>query len=148
MTHTREQASAIRTAGTEQAHINNRPERIPLHEQKNILSIDNCDKAFVYRWVLDTVGRVDRFKLAGWEHVIHSLQVGDSSVNSSEQKGGIKSVKDKSGITLYLMRISKDWYDIDQQNKQNELNAQERQMYEKIQNKEGFYGKVEVEFNK
>ena len=148
MTHTREQASVIRTAGTEQAHANSRPERVPMYDQKNILTVTNCDKAFVYRWVIDTQGRVDRFKLAGWEHVTHSLQVGDSSVNSTDQKGGIKSIKDKSGITLYLMRIKKEWYDSDQQNKQNDLNAQERQMYETIQNKEGFYGKIEVEFNK
>ena len=111
------------------AATNNRPERVPLHEQRNKLTVSNRDPNFVYRWVNDSDERIAKFKAAGYEAVTHETQVGDPAVESGQNKTGSVVTKHVGGkTTAVLMRIPKEWYEEDQRTKQEELNASEAAM--------------------
>lgn len=142
---TRAVASRVRTVGTAETKKAERPKRVPLYDQRNILAIKGKDPKYEYRLVNDSDGRIARFKLAGWEHVTHDLQVGDVQVEISECKGGVATVNVRGGIVAYIMRIKKEFYEADQSAKQQDLDASQEAMYRELNDdKNGSqYGKVE-----
>lgn len=141
---TKIEASNTRVSGTEKVHADKRPKRISLHDQKNIMHIQGKQPGFEYRIVNDINDRIERFKLAGWECVTHSLQLGDVSLENSESKGGVKTINVRGGIIGYVMRIREDWYKEDQVAKQADLDASQEEMYRELNTEEnGRYGKVQ-----
>ena len=92
--------------------------RIPLHEQKkNSLAFIDQDPNYKYRIVNDTIGRIEKLKKAGYEHVEAKI---DSKLNSESipsQQGSYASQSVGKGITGYTMRIKKEYYEEDLKSK-------------------------------
>lgn len=104
-----------------------RTKRIPVGGHRNILTVANKDPNYVYRWVLDTPGRLEAFKEGGYEVVTKDMEVGDSTVDKSSQLGSAVTMV-RGVSTLVLMRIPKEWYDEDQAAKQADIDALEATM--------------------
>lgn len=104
-----------------------RVKRTPVGGHRNILTVANKDPNYVYRWVLDTPGRLEAFKEGGYEVVTKDMDVGDSTVDKASQLGSAVTMV-RGVSTLVLMRIPKEWYDEDQAAKQEEIDALEATM--------------------
>ena len=46
-----------------------RPKRVPMHEARQILNVDDLPDGKVGRWVIDSKNRCQVFEKAGWEYV-------------------------------------------------------------------------------
>ena len=103
-----------------------RAKRTPVSGGRDILAVRDQDPNYVYRWVNDTDGRLEKFKAAGYEAVTADVEVGTKSVDRNSKLGSVitKSVGGK--LTAVLMRIPKEWYVEDQKAKQNQLDAQDK----------------------
>ena len=127
-----------------------RRDRVPIHESRNLLTVEE-DPRYQYRWVRDyPAGNVSRFLRAGYEFVIdESIEVGDVAIDGQRAVGGVvsKMGDPKHGTMLYLMRILKELYIEDQDAKQKQLDEIDKQLYAQA-NKEGFYGKTTVSRDK
>jgi len=122
-----------------------RPERIPLHK-RNVLTVSDRDKDpnYVYRIVNDKDDRIERFKEAGYEHVLKSdLKIGDPSVEDPSQLGVAVSKPVGAETTGYLMRIKREWYEDDQRAKAEKIKTVENQLQNQPE-KQGQYGKVDI----
>lgn len=104
-----------------------RKERIPVSGPRDILTVTGKDPNYVYRWVRDTPGRIQRFLDGGYEIVNHDAQVGQRTVDSGSRLGTAVTRLD-GAHTLVLMRILRDWYNEDQEAKQREIDALEDSM--------------------
>ena len=104
-----------------------RTKRVPVGGPRNILTVANKDPNYVYRFVLDTPGRLEAFKEGGYEVVTKDMEVGDSAVDKGSQLGSAVTYV-KGTQTLVLMRILREWYDEDQAAKQEEIDALEATM--------------------
>lgn len=122
-----------------------RPTRVPVSGNRDILTVSGKDPNYVYRWVNDVDGRLDKFNQAGYEPVLHDdlIKIGMRTVDASSQLGSVVTKKVGLGVTAVLMRILKEYYDEDQLTKQNAIDELEAQMREQP-NREGFYGSVEI----
>jgi hypothetical protein len=108
---------------------NKRVGRKPLHQQGPQVVSGTLDPNFQYRFVNDVGSRISNFKAAGYEFVEDAeLTVGDSRVFDPSDVGSAKVVTSNDGTKSYLMRIKKEWYDEDQANKAERINAQEAAM--------------------
>lgn len=122
-----------------------RPKRVPLTDQaRDILTVKGKDDEFVYRWVNDTDGRVDRFKVAGYEIVTDTdLEIGQRTADTAATVGTPVSKKVGPGITAYLMRILKEYYEEDQAAKQEEITQREKAMLAEARQER--YGDLKLE---
>ena len=119
--------------------------RVPIHESRNILTVDTPE-GYVDRWVLDhPKGRIERFLQAGYTHVRDAdLKVGEENIDGERAPGDVVSKSEgKSGNMLYLMRISKDLYDSDQAEKQRRVDEAEQELYKQVE-KPGHYGSLKI----
>lgn len=119
--------------------IKPRAKRIPVGGARNVLTIANRDPNYFYRWVLDTPGRLEKFREGGYEEVRDQMEVGDPTVDRSSQLGSVVTLV-RGLQTLVLMRIPMEWYREDQDAKQDEIDALEESML--IPTGELDYGKV------
>ena len=106
------------------AKTKERPVRIPVSGERNILTVVGKDPNYVYRWVNDAEAgmRIDRFKAGGWEVVEkEAVKVGDKVVDQGTGVGSVTTRYVGQGTTAVLMRIPKEWYDEDQEAKQAKL---------------------------
>lgn len=117
-----------------------RKQRTPVSGARNILTVAQKDPNYEYRWVLDSPGRLDVFRDAGYEVVTDNPEVGDETVDRGSQLGSAVTMV-RGTSTLVLMRIPKEWYDEDQLAKQEELDALEATMRAPTA---GDYGKVDI----
>jgi hypothetical protein len=101
-----------------------RATRIPVSGPRDILTVLGKDPNYVYRWVKDLPGRVQRFLDAGYEIVNHDAQVGQKAVDSGTRVGSAITRLDGAN-TLVLMRQSLEWYNEDQEAKQRAIDALE-----------------------
>jgi hypothetical protein len=101
-----------------------RKQRIPVSGPRDILTIADKDPNYVYRWVKDLPGRIQRFLDAGYEIVNHEATVGQRAVDSGSRVGTAVTRLD-GGNTLVAMRQLREWYNEDQEAKQTQLNAME-----------------------
>jgi hypothetical protein len=102
------------------------------------------DPNYHYRFVNDTGSRIANFQSAGYEIVQDdSIVVGDSRVFDPSDIGSGKKVTSDDGTTSYLMRIKKEWFDEDQQTKQNYVNETERAMKQQA-SQSSDYGELKV----
>lgn len=114
-------------APAEQKPSVQRKQRIPVSGPRDILTVTNKDPNYVYRWVRDLPGRIQRFLDGGYEIVNHDAQVGQRTVDSGSRLGTAVTRQD-GAFTLVLMRQLRDWYNEDQEAKQREIDALEDSM--------------------
>lgn len=127
------------------AGLPERPTRVPLYEQRNKLTVTDRDPNFEYRFVNDTDERIAQFKLAGWEVVDRKdHQVGDPLVDTGQATTTSIVEKAVGGRTkALLMRIPKEWYNEDQNKKQEEVDRLEAATKRDALDKSD-YGKLEI----
>lgn len=110
---------------------------------RNVLTVSGKDPAFEYRIVNDTGDRIQKFLDAGYEIVqAKDVKVGDKRVNAATPEGSQAQVSVGQGDKAFVMRIRKDWYEEDQQAKQQEVDNTEASTRAKAL--DGTYGKLEI----
>ncbi len=118
-----------------------KPVRVSLAQQRNILTHPEAnDPNFNYRVVVDyksKPGRIEKFKKAGYVHVISGENMGDDDVMKPKKLGSKVTVPVGNGETGYLMKIPKEYYLEDQAAKEAEIKRLEQSMNVK---KKGQYG--------
>ncbi len=103
------------------------PKRTPLGE-RNRLTFKNLDPAYSYRIINDKDDRLKRAQDGGYEFVESEEQLGDTRVADPSKLGSKVSKPVGNGVTGYLMRIKKEWYDEDQEKKQKLVDRTEQSM--------------------
>ena len=103
-----------------------RPTRTPISGGRDILAVKDQDPNYVYRWINDTPGRLERFKAAGYEPVTATLEVGDKAVDRNSKLGSVITRSVGGVLTAVLMRIPKEWYDEDQAAKQAQIDESDK----------------------
>lgn len=117
--------------------------RVPIGGNRDILTVLGKEDGYVYRWILDTGNRVQKFEKAGYEVVTHDVQVGDARVGTPEGLGSVVEASSGGGNQrLILMRIPEEYYREDQDAKEKNIRALEASMGKEI---EGTYGKIDIE---
>ena len=121
-----------------------RPKRTPINGRRSILSVKGKDPNYEYRIVNDVDTRIADFKERGYELVTdQGVTVGDKRVAIPTQEGSPVMVSVGQGTKAYLMRIKKEWYQEDQQEKQRQVNLTESQITAETQ-KDGNYGSIKI----
>ena len=137
-------ATKARTAGREDRELTReqRPTRIPVSGNRDVLTVYNKEDGYFYRWVLDRGNRIEIFKQGGYEVAPdNGLMVGDARLATTNEHGSAVIAKGHDGQPLVLMRIKKEWYDEDQDAKSEEIEAMENSMKSANQNRaDGKYG--------
>lgn len=112
-----------------------RPTRVPVHQQRDKITVGGKNPLFEYRWVKDgdEAGQhIAKFNIGGWNFTqAKDVQVGQSWVHESSYGGGslVRRPADESiGTYYYLMQLPKDLYDEDQHEKQADIYAREQEM--------------------
>lgn len=128
-----------------EARNEQRPKRVPISgEARNVLTVNEQDPNFVYRWVNDMKGgmRLRKFVAAGYEFVKDpNLTIGDGlDVGALSGIGDAVQREVGEGTISYLMRIPKGYYDEDQLAKIAQITEVEKG----IGKSGGFYGKVDI----
>ncbi len=126
------------------AKTTERTKRTPITGQRSILGVKGKDPNFHYRIVNDTGDRISQFEEQGYELVTDtSVKIGDRRVANPTAEGSAVQVSVGGGQKAFLMRIKKEWYEEDQQTKQNIVNETEAAMKkETAQNAD--YGKLSI----
>ncbi len=121
--------------------------RIPVSgSNRDLLGVVGKDENYVYRWVNGTDSRIMRFKEGGWDLVEHNVTVGERSSDTAASTSSLITKDGGKGVTLYLMRILRDFYDEDQVAKRNRINKTEDTMKRSLNSgQDGTYGKVDFE---
>ena len=114
--------------------------RVPIGGKRDILAVRNQDPNFVYRWVNDTPGRIERFKEAGYEVVLQDVEVGHKTVDRGSKVGSAIMRQVGGLLTAVCMRIPKELYDEDQAAKAEAILEQELAMRAEAESKAD-YGK-------
>lgn len=104
--------------------------RIPMGNAEQQLAVPEIP-GYVTYWFLDRPGRIQKARLAGWEHVkdgevvLNNRTIGGEIASSGNTDLGAQvsvfgGVVDDQGHTarLYLMKIRKEWYDKDMASRQ------------------------------
>ncbi len=104
-----------------------RPKRTPLG-MRNRLTFKDLDPAYNYRIINDKDDRIKQAQIGGYEFVESTEQLGDLRVAEATKIGSRVSKPVGHGMTGYLMRIKKEWYDEDQTEKQKRVDLLEKAM--------------------
>ena len=128
-----------------------RPARVPVSGNRDILAVKNIPDNKIARWVNDVDNRILKFQQGGQEFVTdEGVTVGQPTVESSKAVGKVVSKivgtkKTNEPLYAYLMVIDRDWYNQDQQAKQNDVDAQEQAIYNNLRANRD-YGTFDSEF--
>lgn len=124
----------------------NRPKRIPVSAaSRDILTVEHTDDSFVYRWVNDSSGRIQKFINGGYVHVTKedAGMIGSGHMAGDANTQGEYITKYMGQETVaYLMRIPKHLYDEDQQAKHRQIDEVESRIYGTPSASSGLYGSV------
>lgn len=104
-----------------------RPTRTPLGA-RNRLTFKNLDPNFNYRVINDQDDRLARAQEAGYEFVESSEKLGDPRAAEGTTLGSAVAKPVGGGVTGYLMRIPKEFYDEDQAAKEARIKETELAM--------------------
>lgn len=122
-----------------------RIERVPVSGKRDVMTVADKDDAYVYYWVNDVDNHIDKFQKGGYELVQDDVKVGDTSIDNPK---GIDSTVSKGvggGITAYLMRIKREWYEEDRQTAAKKTNDTEADMKRTLNSgQDGTYGNVTI----
>lgn len=120
-----------------------RVRRSPVDHGRNRLTVKGKDPNYVYRVVNDVDDRVNELIEIGYEiDTSEDIRVGDGRINDNSRLGKVRQISVGGGIKGILMRIPKEWYDEDQEAKQEYVKKTEQAM--RPNPKEGEYGKVDL----
>lgn len=128
--------------------------RIPVSSSRAPLTVRGFDHAnFVGRWVLDIDDRLLIFQKGGYEFVTKDMikSAGESTVDSSKGTDTRVTKPAGRGLTLYLMRIPREFWEADQKDKQREIDRTERAMHRPGQStvdSEVDYGEISIRSQK
>jgi hypothetical protein len=100
----------------------------------NKLEFTCNDPAYIYRIVNDTPGRLDLFLRAGYEFTYEGDRAADKGAAETSQLDTRISVDAGGGLKAYRMRISKKFYNEDQEAKLKTIEANEVSMTNKNPN--------------
>jgi len=119
--------------------------RIPMGSRRNLTSVNDTPEGYVDRWVNDIAGRITRIKQAGYEHV-QAASVGDSSVDGTHSEDGVVSRDMGQGVTAYLMRQRREYFEEDQAEKQKIVDESEDSIRRNPNDNrnDGYYGSVSI----
>jgi len=98
------------------------------------------DPAFKYRWVNDKEGRLEKFKVGGYEVVTSDQEVGQNTVDRGSRLGSAITKSVGGAVTAVLMRIPLEWYNEDQAAKMDAIDALEQTM----KPQDADYGKITI----
>ena len=119
-----------------------RVKRTPI-QGRNVLTVTGKDPDYHYRIVNDDGDRVQMFIDGGYEIVnTEDVQVGDKSVGRPSAEGTKSQVSVGKNLKAFVMKIRKDWFDEDQQTKQDKVN--ELESTTKQQALDGTYGNLDL----
>lgn len=120
-----------------------REDRVPIHGDRDRLSIEGQEEGFHYCWVNDY--NVPKFERAGYEFVEHPVIIGDRRVDAASSTGVKHSLAVGNGVTAYLMRCPNEYFDQDMAALNEKIDSSEAAMYAELNSrKDGSYGKVEM----
>jgi len=105
-----------------------RVKRTPLG-QRNRLSFGDLDPNFTYRVINDKDDRLKQALEAGYEFVLSDEKLGDTRAAEANSIDSRVSKPVGNGITGYLMRIPKEFYDEDQALKLKAVEETEKAMH-------------------
>ena len=120
-----------------------RPKRKPISGRDRLVAPER--KGYRRRFVRDEGDRVKRFEEAGYAVVTEETQTGDHSAGDPTQVGSAVTADGGGGVKLVLVEQKEEWYQEDQSVKQEQIDEQERAMFEEMQNKAGHYGTVSLQ---
>lgn len=139
------------TLASGRAADDTRPSRPHLGQRRSKLQVKGKDPGYMYRWVEDIEGSgvslMEKREL-GYEFAkAEDHEVGDFYVYKPEGEGGsiIRYPAGKGGGFLYLMRIKKEWYDLDQKDKLEDVLSVEKGKLSEFSETEGSYGGIKIE---
>lgn len=140
-------------SNTSRADESARPaDRVPIHGSRDILKVmQGKNPGFVYRWVKDVQengARILRFLQAGYELVRsdeEGIKVGQNHVYKSSDDSSLIAVKEDVGYN-YLMKIRREWYEVDQASKSDKITQTERAIKRRreIETDDGYYGEPKI----
>ena len=108
----------------------NRPKRTPLGARNRLSFVisEEDKKKYKYRVINDQDDRIARAHEAGYEFVGDDQKLGDPRAAEASSLGLNVSKPVGGGVVGYLMRIKKEFYDEDQQAKEEHLKGLENAM--------------------
>lgn len=128
-----------------------RPERVPVSENRNVLSVKGLDPNFYHRWVNDVDNALQVYLDAGYQFVTKDGgPVGDPTVETSQGTDSRFRKGVGGGITAFLMRLPMELWKEDQARKEADIRETERAMRQLQQNtghrhsQEADYGKLDI----
>lgn len=128
---------------------NGRAPRVPVSGNRDILTIEGKDPSFEYRWIIDSAEngqRIQKFNKAWWELVQSDdgqHTVGQDMVYKTENVGSVIRVPAGTGKFYYLMRIPKEYFTADQNEKQKDIKDRESAMTQ-TDSDNGQYGNIKL----
>lgn len=119
--------------------------RIPIGAQRDITAVYDTPEGYCDRWVNDNPGRVEQFKRAGYE-LVETAQVGNEGVDGTHSEEGVVSRDMGKGVTAYLMRQRKEYFEADQAEKQIHIDRTEESIRRRKNDEtnDGQYGEVKI----
>ena len=112
---------------------------------RNRLNITGTEPGYEYRIVADRFGRIQEFENAGYEFVdAEKVNVGDSRISQPKPQGAKATVNLGQGVTGYVMRQKKEWYDEDQAAKRASIH-ETQQSLRQVDKRDGSYGTVKFQ---
>lgn len=114
--------------------------RTPISGARNVLTVKGKEPGFHYRIVNDVGDRIDMFKEAGYEVVTHEAKIGDRRLAQPSKLGAAATTHVGNGVQGVLMRIPQEWYDEDQEAKENKL----RETEDAMSSSDADYGSLKI----
>ena len=121
-----------------------RPNRVKIGGFRDVLAVHGLDtENFVFRWVVDRGSRIARLTARGYEPQPQEegIYVGDARIGVASAVGSTITASAGGGDEkLVLMRIKREWYEEDQKEKADEVDALEESMRQDFG--DGRYGSI------
>lgn len=108
--------------------------RVPVGGQRQRMTVHDKEDGYVYRWVNDDPGRLQRYLDAGYEFVESDTGVGEDQQDHGQPVDSTVSMqvgrtRYATNGQAYLMRIRQEYYDEDQEAKREHVRETERSMF-------------------
>lgn len=112
-------------------------------EGRNRLTVKGKDPNYEYRIVNDVDDRVNDLLDQDYEFELsEDIRVGDSRIDDTSKLGKVRTLSVGGGVKAIVMRKRREWFEEDQQAKQDYVDQTERAM--RPDPNAGTYGKVDL----
>lgn len=110
-----------------------RPQRIPLAEARNVMTVEHIPDGYVGRWINDEKDKLAKAQERGYVFAVDDpsgrrkpLEVGEPRVDPNRRPESIVSkvvqINQTGPLVAYLMLQRKEWYEEDQKYKRSVIN--------------------------